>query len=38
MNVAINQMMSERMGPLDARVIGVSGDETTLRFYLAADL
>jgi hypothetical protein len=38
MNVAINQMMAERMGPLQARVIGVGGDETTLRFYLVADL
>jgi hypothetical protein len=38
MNVAVNQMMKERMGPLEARVIGVGGDEKTLRFYLAADL
>jgi len=38
MNVAINQMMAERMGPMQARVVGVGGDETTLRFYLLADL
>jgi hypothetical protein len=38
MNVAINEMMSERMGPMQARVAGVGGDETTLRFYLVADL
>ena len=38
MNVAINQMMAERMGPMQARVVGVGGDETTLRFYLIADL
>jgi hypothetical protein len=38
MNVAINEMMSERMGPMQARVVGVGGDETTLRFYLVADL
>lgn len=38
MNLAINQMMAERMGPMQARVVGVGGDETTLRFYLVADL
>lgn len=38
MNVAINEMVAERMGPLRARVVGVGGDETTLRFYLVADL
>jgi hypothetical protein len=38
LNEAINVMMAERMGPLEARVIGVGGDETTLRFYLVADM
>ena len=38
MNLAINQMMAERMGAMQARVVGVGGDETTLRFYLEVDL
>ena len=38
MNVAINELMAERMGAMEVRVVGVGGDETTLRFYLAADL
>jgi hypothetical protein len=38
MNAAINQMMAERMGAMEVKVAGVGGDETTLRFYLEADL
>ena len=38
MNAAINQMMAERMGAMEVRMVGVGGDETTLRFYLEADL
>ncbi len=38
MNADINKMMLERAGGMQARVVGVGGDETTLRFYLAADL
>jgi hypothetical protein len=33
-NQAINQMLIERAGAVGVRVIGVTSDETTLRFYL----
>jgi hypothetical protein len=38
MNVAINQMMAERMGAMPVSVAGVGGDETSLHIYLVADL
>jgi hypothetical protein len=34
-NLAINQMVQERAGPIDLQVVGVTSDETTLHIYLA---
>ncbi len=33
-NRDVNRQLSERTGPTDVRLIGVTSDETTLRFYL----
>lgn len=35
-NQAVNQQVAERAGAAGVRVIGVTSDETTLRFYLAS--